>query len=33
MVVRLICGALHGISAFRVDLEVDLIRQGLPAFV
>ncbi len=32
MVVRLVCGALHGVSAFRVDLEVDLSRQGLPSF-
>ena len=32
MVVRMTCGALHGVSAFRVDLEVDLSRSGLPAF-
>lgn len=33
MVVRLSCGALHGVDAFRVDLEVDCTRKGLPAFV
>ncbi|MEG2139754.1 MAG: YifB family Mg chelatase-like AAA ATPase [Bilophila sp.] len=33
MVVRLACGALQGVDAFRVDLEVDLLRQGLPSFV
>jgi magnesium chelatase family protein len=32
MVARLVCGALHGVSAFRVDLEVDLAR-GLPSFI
>ncbi|MDR2726743.1 MAG: ATP-binding protein, partial [Deltaproteobacteria bacterium] len=32
MIIRLICGALGGISAFRVDLEVDLAR-GLPSFI
>lgn len=30
--VRLFCGGLHGVDAFRVDLEVDLNRQGMPAF-
>ncbi len=33
MVVRLFCGAIQGVDAFRVDLEVDLVRQGVPAFV
>ena len=33
MVVRLFCGAIHGVDAFRVDLEVDLVRQGVPSFV
>lgn len=33
MVVRLWCGGLQGVDGFRVDLEVDLARQGLPAFV
>ena len=32
MVVTLACGALEGIDAFRVDLEVDLLRQGMPGF-
>ena len=33
MVVRLFCGAIQGVDAFRVDLEVDLVRQGIPSFV
>ena len=33
MVVRLACGALQGVDAFRVDLEVDFLRKGMPAFV
>lgn len=33
MVIRLACGALHGVDAFRVDLEMDYVRKGLPAFV
>lgn len=33
MVVRLWCGGLQGVDGYRVDLEVDLSRQGLPAFV
>ncbi|MBO4311470.1 MAG: YifB family Mg chelatase-like AAA ATPase [Desulfovibrionaceae bacterium] len=33
MVARLWCGGLQGVDAFRVDLEVDVVRQGLPAFV
>ncbi len=32
MIARVACAALLGIDAFRVDLEVDLARQGLPAF-
>ncbi|MDL2266665.1 YifB family Mg chelatase-like AAA ATPase [Desulfovibrio sp. OttesenSCG-928-G15] len=32
MIAKIACGALHGIDAFRVDLEVDLSRAGLPAF-
>ena len=32
MFVKLACSALHGVDAFRVDLEVDLFRKGLPAF-
>ena len=27
-----VCAALHGVSAFRVDLEVDLHRGGIPSF-
>ena len=33
MMIRLSCGALQGVDAFRVELEVELVRQGLPAFV
>ncbi len=33
MVVHLACGALQGVDAFRVDLEVDYSRQGMPSFV
>ncbi|GHV54929.1 ATP-dependent protease [Deltaproteobacteria bacterium] len=32
MTARVICAALHGVQAFRVDLEVDLHRGGLPSF-
>ena len=32
MFVKLACAALHGVDAFKVDLEVDLFRKGLPAF-
>jgi magnesium chelatase family protein len=32
MITRIACGALHGVDAFRVDLEVDFARAGLPAF-
>ncbi len=32
MIARVACAALLGIDAFRVDLEVDLARQGMPAF-
>ncbi len=33
MMIRLSCGAVQGVDAFRVELEVELVRQGLPAFV
>ena len=33
MVVQLACGALQGVDAFRVDLEVDCRRQGMPSFI
>lgn len=32
MFVKLFCGGVQGVDAFRVDLEVDLNRQGMPAF-
>lgn len=32
MIARLACGSLQGVDAFRVDLEVDYSRQGMPAF-
>ena len=32
MIARLSCGGLQGVDAFRVDLEVDLTRRGMPAF-
>lgn len=32
MIAKVACGALHGVDAFRVDLEVDLTRSGIPAF-
>lgn len=32
MITRVACGALYGVDAFRVDLEVDFSRAGLPAF-
>lgn len=32
MIVKIACGALLGVDAFRVDLEVDYARAGLPAF-
>ncbi len=32
MITKIACGALHGVDAFRVDLEVDYARAGLPAF-
>ena len=32
MITRIACGALHGVDAFQVDLEVDFSRAGLPAF-
>lgn len=33
MVVHLASGALQGVDAFRVELEVDFSRQGMPTFV
>ena len=33
MIVRLACGALQGVDAFRLHLEVDFLRKGMPAFV
>ena len=33
MITRISCGALHGVDAFQVDLEVDFSRAGLPAFI
>lgn len=33
MIVRLFCGALQGINAYRVDLETEYNRSGMPAFV
>lgn len=32
MVVRLWCGGLQGVDGFRVDMEVDLMRQGVSDF-
>ncbi len=32
MIAKALCAALLGIDAFRVDLEVDYARQGMPAF-
>ncbi len=32
MISKVACAALMGIDAFKVDLEVDLARQGMPAF-
>ena len=32
MITKIACGALHGVDAFRVDLEVDFSRSGIPAF-
>ena len=32
MIERVFCGALHGVDAFEVLLEVDLNRTGMPAF-
>ena len=33
MLTRLYCGALQGIDAFTVELEIDYTRTGIPAFV
>lgn len=32
MIVRVASAALQGVDAFRIDLEVDFTRQGMPAF-
>ena len=32
MIVKIFSAALQGVDAFRVDLEVDLARSGMPAF-
>ncbi|WP_320171944.1 YifB family Mg chelatase-like AAA ATPase [Maridesulfovibrio sp.] len=32
MIAKVSCAALMGIDAFKVDLEVDLTRQGMPSF-
>ena len=32
MITRVVCGALHGVDAFKVELEVDFSRTGMPAF-
>ncbi len=32
MIARMACGGVEGVDAFRVDIEVDFSRQGLPAF-
>ncbi|MCL1939505.1 MAG: YifB family Mg chelatase-like AAA ATPase [Desulfovibrionaceae bacterium] len=32
MITKVACGAVYGVDAFRVDLEVDYARAGLPAF-
>ncbi len=33
MIARLNCGALQGIHAFKVELEIDYTRAGMPSFV
>lgn len=32
MITKVACGAVYGVDAYRVDLEVDYSRAGLPAF-
>ena len=32
MITRIICGALYGVDAYKVELEVDFSRTGMPAF-
>lgn len=32
MITKVACGALHGVDAFTVDIEVDYTRAGMPAF-
>lgn len=33
MIARLVCGALQGIEAYKVDLEIDYTKAGMPSFV
>lgn len=33
MIAKLICGALQGVEAYKVELELDCTRAGMPAFV
>lgn len=33
MIARLICGALQGIEAYKVELEIDYTKAGMPSFV
>ena len=33
MIARLVCGALQGIEAYKVELEIDYTKAGMPAFV
>lgn len=32
MIAKMLCGSLHGVDAFTVELEIDYTRQGIPAF-
>ncbi len=32
MITKIACGALYGVDAFKVDLEVDFARAGMPSF-
>ena len=33
MIVKVLSAALQGVDAFQVDLEVDLAKSGMPAFI
>ena len=33
MIARLCCGALQGIDSYKVELEIDYTKAGMPAFV